>query len=130
MFWMRLRMGNSSRRVPRRGNVIFHVKHMRLPLHQFANSQARRDQSIAQPHGVQISLALHTGDCSGPRWAWGLEQSEIISLQKACVALATDSGNVYPHVVARTTYPTAPWGSSSLFVRMVCASCTEIVRRR
>ncbi len=44
MFWMRLRKGNSSRRVRRYWALILHVKHFGFPVHQLANSQVNRLQ--------------------------------------------------------------------------------------
>ncbi len=72
MFWMRLSNGNSSRRVRRYCDLILQVKHFGLPVHQFANSQDKRDRSIAQPQGVQMGRVSQACDWSGRGCVLGL----------------------------------------------------------
>ncbi len=75
MFWMRLRKGNSSRRVRRYWALILHVKHFALPVHQLASSHESRDRSIAQPQApqaVQIGRVSHRCDWSGPGCTLGV----------------------------------------------------------
>ena len=69
---MRLRTGNSSRRVRRYCDLILHVKHFWLPVHQFARSHESRDRSIAQPQGIQMGRVSQTCDCSGLGCVLGL----------------------------------------------------------
>ena len=65
MFWTRLSIGYNSRRVRRYRDLILHVKHLGLSVHQLARSHESRDRSIAQPQGVQMGRVSQTCDWSG-----------------------------------------------------------------